>query len=113
VGGRGGGGAECRLPEFHGLYLPSICINILQEKKKKERKGAGWWWPTPLIPEFGRQRQGYLCEFEASLDYREFQDSQGYKKKPFLEKKKRGGGEAGVWYTANRRTTRSRKGRTA
>jgi hypothetical protein len=31
---------------------------------------AGQWWHTPLIPAHGRQRQGELCEFEASLVYR-------------------------------------------
>jgi hypothetical protein len=32
--------------------------------------GTGWWWCTPLIPALRRQRQVYLCEFEASLIYR-------------------------------------------
>jgi hypothetical protein len=33
-----------------------------------------------LIPAFSRQKQAYLCEFEASLVglHSEFQDSQGY-----------------------------------
>jgi len=35
----------------------------------------------------GRQ----ITEFEASLVYREFQDSQGYTEKPYLKKKKREG----------------------
>ena len=29
--------------------------------------GAGWWWHRPLIPEFQKQRQMDLYEFEASL----------------------------------------------
>ncbi|CAO2623499.1 hypothetical protein LEMLEM_LOCUS17960 [Lemmus lemmus] len=29
------------------------------------------WWRTPLTPALGRQRQADLCEFEASLVYRE------------------------------------------
>jgi hypothetical protein len=29
------------------------------------------WWPTPLIPAFRRQRQADLCEFKASLVYKE------------------------------------------
>jgi hypothetical protein len=36
-----------------------------------------------LIPALGRQRQVDLCEFEAVLVYREFQDSQDYTKKPY------------------------------
>jgi hypothetical protein len=36
------------------------------------------------IPAFRRQRQVDLCEFMASLDYIEFQDSQGYAKKSYL-----------------------------
>ena len=34
-------------------------------------KLAGLWGCTPLIPALGRQRQADLCEFEASLVYRE------------------------------------------
>jgi hypothetical protein len=33
-------------------------------------------WHLSLIPAFGRQRQEKLCEFKASLIYKEFQDSQ-------------------------------------
>jgi hypothetical protein len=35
------------------------------------KKRARQWWCTPLIPPCGRQRQVGLCEFEASLVYRE------------------------------------------
>lgn len=38
---------------------------------------ARQWWCTPLIPEFRRQRQGDLCEFEASLGYRRGELEQG------------------------------------
>jgi hypothetical protein len=38
---------------------------------------AGRWWHTPLVPSLKRPRQANL-EFEASLVYSEFQDSQGY-----------------------------------
>jgi hypothetical protein len=40
----------------------------------------------PLIPALKKQRQADLCEFDTSLIYREreFQDSQGYTKKPCL-----------------------------
>jgi hypothetical protein len=31
---------------------------------------AGQWWYTPLFLACGRQRQGDLCEFEASLVHR-------------------------------------------
>ena len=31
-----------------------------------------------MIPALGRQRQVDFCEFEASLVYKEFQESQGY-----------------------------------
>jgi hypothetical protein len=46
---------------------------------------AGRWWHTPLIPVLGG-RGRRISEFEASLIYREFQDSQGYTEKPCLEK---------------------------
>jgi hypothetical protein len=41
----------------------------------------------PLIPALGG-RGRRISEFEASLIYREFQDSQGYTEKPCLEKQK-------------------------
>jgi hypothetical protein len=44
------------------------------------------WYCKPLIPALGRQRKTDLCEFEASLAYNEFQDSQRYTEKPCLEK---------------------------
>jgi hypothetical protein len=40
------------------------------------------WWRMPLIPALGRQ----ISEFEVSLVYRVFQDSQGYTEKPCLKK---------------------------
>jgi hypothetical protein len=47
----------------------------------------------PLIPALGgRGRQ--ISEFEASLIYSEFQDSQGFTEKPCLKKKRGGGGES-------------------
>jgi hypothetical protein len=42
----------------------------------------------PLIPAL-RGRGRWISEFEASLVYREFQDSQGYTEKPCLERKKK------------------------
>ena len=38
-----------------------------------------------LIPVLGRQEAGEVSEFEASLVYSEFQDSQGYTEKPCLK----------------------------
>jgi hypothetical protein len=39
----------------------------------------------PLISALGRQRQVDLCEFETNLGLQsQFQDSQGYTKKPYL-----------------------------
>lgn len=37
-------------------------------KKEKEKKNtvAKQWCCTPFIPALGRQRQAYLCEFEAN-----------------------------------------------
>lgn len=37
----------------------------------------------------GKQEQEDLCEFEASLIYMEFQDSQGYVESPCLKNKKK------------------------
>jgi hypothetical protein len=39
-------------------------------------------WHIPLILALGGQRQADLCEFEASLVYKEFQDSWSYTEKP-------------------------------
>jgi hypothetical protein len=39
---------------------------------------VGCQWCTPLIPVLSRQRQVDLYEFQASLIYRDSQDSQGY-----------------------------------
>jgi hypothetical protein len=41
----------------------------------------------PLTPAPVRLRQVNLCEFETSLVYIEFQDSQGYTEKPFSKNK--------------------------
>jgi hypothetical protein len=55
--------------------------------KIKIKGSARQWWLTPLIPALGRQRKADLCELKASLVYRmTSRDSQGYTKKPCLEK---------------------------
>jgi hypothetical protein len=47
------------------------------------------WWFTPLISALRRQRKLDLCEFKASLVYKEFQERQGwYTEKLCLEKQK-------------------------
>jgi hypothetical protein len=47
------------------------------------------WWRTPLIPALGRQRQAnFWVRGQPGLQS-EFQDSQGYKEKPCLEKTKK------------------------
>jgi hypothetical protein len=49
----------------------------------------GQWWRTPLIPALGRQRQAdFGVQGQPGLQS-EFQDSQGYTKKPCLKKPKR------------------------
>ena len=50
---------------------------------------AGQGWCTPLIPALGRQRQGDLCEFKASLICRvSSRISQGYTKRNQKRKRK-------------------------
>jgi hypothetical protein len=47
------------------------------------------WWRTPLIPALGRQRQAdFWVRGQPGLQS-EFQDSQGYTEKPYLEKPKK------------------------
>jgi hypothetical protein len=50
--------------------------------------GARKWWCMPLIPALGRQRQvDFWVRGQPGLQS-EFQDSQGYKEKPWLKKNK-------------------------
>jgi hypothetical protein len=50
---------------------------------------AGQWWHTPLIPALGRQRQvDFLVRGQPGLQS-EFQDSEGYTEKPYLEGEKK------------------------
>jgi hypothetical protein len=47
------------------------------------------WWHMPLIPALGRQRQAdFWVRGQPGLQS-EFQDSQGYTEKPFVEKRKK------------------------
>ena len=56
--------------------------------KDTKRLAAGQWWRTPLIPALGRQRKAdFWVRGQPGLQS-EFQDSQGYTEKPYLEKKK-------------------------
>ena len=48
---------------------------------KTTKNQAGQWWRTPLIPALGRQKQADLCEFEASLVYKEHVSGQAPKLK--------------------------------
>ena len=50
------------------IIIGFLVQNILVVFRK--RKVARQWRPAPLIPALGRQRQGDLWEFEASLDYK-------------------------------------------
>lgn len=49
---------------------------------KKEKRLDGNGTHRPIIPAPRRQRYVNLHELEASLVYREFQESKGYTKKP-------------------------------
>jgi hypothetical protein len=45
-------------------------------------------WNTPSLSALRRQRKVDLCEFKASLIWSEFQVSQGYKVRPYIEKRR-------------------------
>ena len=49
---------------------------------------AQQWWCTPLIPALGRQRQADFWVWGQHGLQSEFQESQGYTEKPYLEKPK-------------------------
>jgi hypothetical protein len=50
---------------------------------------AGQWWRTPLIPVLGRHRQADFWVWGQPGLQSEFQDSQGYTKKPCVEEKEK------------------------
>jgi hypothetical protein len=66
--------------------LVLLFLLLLLSLKKQE---GGWaWWRIPLIPALGRQRQAdFWVRGQPGLQS-EFQDSQGYTKKPVLKKQK-------------------------
>jgi hypothetical protein len=49
---------------------------------------ASQCWHTPLIPALERQRQANFCVRGQPGLQSEFQDSQGYTEKPYLQKQK-------------------------
>jgi hypothetical protein len=58
----------------------------LEGMNKRAEEEAGRWWCTPLITALGKQRQvGFWVRGQPGLQS-EFQDSQGYTKKPCLGK---------------------------
>jgi hypothetical protein len=60
-------------------------IHKTKQNKTKPNHGQSWWC-TPLIPALGRQRQAdFRVQGQPDLQS-EFQDSQGYREKPCLEK---------------------------
>jgi len=69
---QGRGESQCNHTEHERL--------VARMYKAREHAHCIKWvqWLTPLILALWRQRQADLCEFKASLVYKEFQDSQGY-----------------------------------
>jgi hypothetical protein len=61
----------------------------------KTEKLARWWWRMTLIPALGGQRQVDFWVRGQPCLQSEFQDIQGYTKKPCLEKKKKKDREIG------------------
>ena len=63
---------------------------FLQSSQSRINIATQKWWCPPLIPALRRQRHVDLCELKACLVYKtknEFQDSQCYIEKPYLENK--------------------------
>jgi hypothetical protein len=74
-----------------GLYRETLSQNTKKQKTKKQTKKKRIkffqaWCRTPLIQALGRQRQADFWIRGQSGLQSEFQDSQGYKEKPCLEK---------------------------
>jgi hypothetical protein len=55
---------------------------------------------TLLVPALGRQRQLNLCEFKASLVYRQFAREPGLYRETLTQEKIRGAGEMTQWLRA-------------
>jgi hypothetical protein len=57
------------------------------------------WWPTPSIPALWKQRQEDLCEFEASLVYKESSRTARTvtQRNPVLEKKIKTNKQSRAW----------------
>ena len=75
------------------MDLKPLLIMMMGDYKKeinnflKEIQESRAWWRMPLIPALGRQRQVNLCEFEASLVYREsFRTPRATERNPGLKK---------------------------
>jgi hypothetical protein len=70
------------LQQIHSHKEPILTVKSIIQNNRD----AGQWWCTPLIPALGRQKQAdFRVQGQPGLQS-EFQDSQGYTKKPCLEK---------------------------
>jgi hypothetical protein len=71
---------------FHHPFRKHFSCGGKEPGDNDNKKIGQAWWCTPLIPAFGRQRQGdFWVRGQPGLQS-EFQDSQGYTEKPCLKK---------------------------
>lgn len=90
IGNESESGQRCGNRKMKSIFEEEKCEKYNFHKPNFRNGLEPWqWWCIPLIPTLKRQRLTDHCEFEDSLVYKEFQDSQScYTKKLWFKKQK-------------------------